>query len=128
MSKWICAGLVGVLLACSPAAQTDNASSDISAEELLGRIAATAPPLILDVRTPGEFQAGHVPGAINIPHEEVSARLAELGAPGAGDVVVYCESGRRAGMAADVLQEAGFSVLHLAGDMSEWRSASRPVE
>ena len=128
MRSLISVAVLGVMLACSPEAQTGNVSGDISAEDLLGRIASAAPPVILDVRTPGEYDGGHVPGAINIPHDEVPARLAELGAPGAGDVVVYCESGRRAGMAADSLREAGFSVLHLAGDMSEWRDAERPVE
>jgi rhodanese-related sulfurtransferase len=84
---------------------------------------------VLDVRTPEEFAAGHVPGAINVPHDQVEARLPELQTKlGGKDVVVYCRSGRRAGMALSVLEQAGFRRLgHLEGDMNAWSAAGRPI-
>ncbi len=111
-------------LACeAPAAGV----SEISPDELL-----TNPPesvLILDVRSEAEFTRGHVPGAVNLSHDRLAARLEELDAARDQPIVVYCESGRRAGLAADVLLEAGFSdIRHLTGDMSDWRSKERPTE
>jgi len=86
-------------------------------------------PLILDVRTPGEYRSGHVPQAINIPHNELASRLAELADAKNREVVAYCEQGPRAGFAESVLQEAGFSaVRHLVGDMYAWRRSGLPVE
>ena len=85
--------------------------------------------MILDVRTAEEFASGHVPGAVNVSHDQVSARLDELGSDLDRPVVVYCERGGRAGRAEAVLVDAGFSdVRHLEGDMSAWRAAGRPVE
>ena len=101
--------------------------TDITPEELLSSPPTSA--LILDVRTADEFASGHVPGAVNISHEAVAGRISELGADKSRPVVVYCEKGGRAGKAASALLDAGFSdVRHLAGDMSAWRAAGRPME
>jgi len=111
------------LLACS---ETGGQVTPISPETLLA--AAPANALILDVRTPDEYGSSHVPGAVNVPHGEVAERLAELGTNRDRPVIVYCESGRRAGLAEAVLVEAGFSdVRHLEGDMRAWREAGRPT-
>ena len=84
-------------------------------------------PFVLDVRAPEEFVTGHVPGAVNIPYDQVAARLAEV--PKDKDVVLYCRSGRRAGMAAEVLAANGYTRLkHLEGDMPAWIEKGRPVE
>jgi phage shock protein E len=83
--------------------------------------------LLLDVRTPSEYAAGHIPGAVNIPHDQIAARLSEI--PKNDEVVLYCHSGRRAGLAADVLAANGYTKLaHLTGDMQGWQGAGRPVE
>ena len=102
----------------------------IGGDALLARLAGgDEVPVVLDVRTPKEFAEGHVPGAINISHDELEARLAELEADRDRDVVVYCRSGRRAGLALDMLEKAGFKRLyHLEGDYLGWAEASRPVE
>ena len=72
----------------------------ISQEELLE--AGAGELLVVDVRTAQEFAAGHVPGAIHIPHDELADRFAELGESRERPVVLYCESGRRAGWACSV--------------------------
>jgi len=83
--------------------------------------------LLLDVRTPEEFAAGHIPGAVNIPYDQVAAHLSAI--PKDDEVVLYCGSGRRAGLAAEVLVAKGYTKLaHLQGDMQGWQSAGRPVE
>ena len=117
---------IAILLSCGTEAPS---SSDISPEALLARSGSGDAPLLLDVRTPEEFAKGHVPGALNIPVDQLTARTQELAAHRDGDVVVYCERGGRAAKAATVLREAGFlNVLHLEGDMSAWRADGRPVD
>jgi rhodanese-related sulfurtransferase len=77
------------------------------------RAMVAAGAALLDVRTPEEFREGHVPGARNIPVQELAARLSEVGPPGT-PVVVYCKAGMRAASAAQVLQRAGYpQVLNL---------------
>lgn len=85
--------------------------------------------LVLDVRTTEEFAAGHVPGARNVPHDQVVGRIAELAAMKDREVVVYCRSGRRAAMAAQELRNAGFTRLrHLEGDYPGWETSTQPAE
>ena len=82
--------------------------------------------VVLDVRTPQEYAEGHVPGAVNVPHDQLASRLAEV--PKDKDVVLYCKSGRRAGIAADVLAANGYTRLsHLEGDMNAWVEKGRPI-
>jgi phage shock protein E len=114
----------------APAAPAANAAfrKSVTPAELAARRAGRNAPVVLDVRAPGEFAEGHVPGAINVPHDQVEARLAELRQYRDREVVVYCRSGRRAGHAAEVLQRHGFTKLeHLAGDMPGWTAAGQPV-
>ena len=65
--------------------------------------------VLLDVRSPAEFAAGHVDGALNIPVQELSGRLTEL--RGKPNVVVYCRSGGRSCAAASILEKAGHQVV-----------------
>ncbi len=120
-----------ILLTCgsfSISSWAADVVSFISQQELLHRIEAPADVLILDVRTPAEFNAGHVPGAINSPHMLLPSRLNEVRRQGQKEVVVYCETGPRAGIAEHVLREAGFAdVRHLEGDMAAWRRTALPI-
>lgn len=85
-------------------------------------------PALLDVRTPEEFAAGHLPGAKNIPHDQIQSRINELKSFQQAEIVVYCRSGRRAGLAIDTLLGAGFGRLaHLEGDYQGWTAAGLPV-
>jgi phage shock protein E len=74
--------------------------------------------LLLDVRTPQEFGAGHLEGAQNIPVQALSARLAELDK--ARPIVLYCRSGARSGSAMGLLKSAGFAVVYDLGPMTAW--------
>jgi rhodanese-related sulfurtransferase len=116
------------LAAIGVAQTTDTATPLIDADQLIDRVARGDEVLILDVRSVEEFAAGHVPGALNIPHTEVADRLEEIAAYGDIEIVLYCRSGRRAGMAADVLRGEGFErLLHLEGDMLGWQARQLPV-
>jgi len=68
---------------------------------------------IVDVRTPGEFQEGHFPGAINIPVDQLQKRIGELKKE--QPVVAYCQSGNRSGMAISFLKGQGFDAMNGGG-------------
>lgn len=107
-----------------------QSAADISASELNDRITAGKAPLIIDVRTPKEFAAGHLPGAVNISHTDLGASAAANRLPGRLDteIVVHCQTGRRATMAQATLTELGFkNVRHLDGDYAGWAEAGLPV-
>jgi phage shock protein E len=93
-----------------------STSSGGTARELVARGA-----VLLDVRTPEEFREEHVPGAVNVPLQELTARLGEVG-PRDRTVVVYCRSGRRSAEATRLLEHAGFRHVHDMGAMLEWRN------
>jgi len=104
-------------------------ADDAPADEIQQRIEDGTAPLILDVRRPDEFAAGHLPGAMNISHDELGDRLSELGTELDVEIVVYCRSGRRAGVAEAVLGEAGYTnIRDLEGHFLEWQAAGRPTE
>jgi rhodanese-related sulfurtransferase len=79
---------------------------------------------VVDVRTPGEFAEGHVPGAINIPHDQMASRHREIGPPST-PVLLYCRTGRRTEIAARTLREKGFSTLYDLQAYDKWL-ASEP--
>lgn len=81
---------------------------------------------VLDVREPGEYAAGHVPGARNVPLASVWEHADELRT--AGPVHVICQSGRRSAQAAEVLWAAGVEAVNVAGGTSAWVAAGKPVE
>ena len=89
--------------------------------------ALPAGSLILDVRTPAEFQAGHVPGAQNIPVDQVEARLSEL--QGFTQIYIYCKAGRRAAMAAHVLEQKKMThwICVDDGGFPDWEDAGFPI-
>ena len=73
--------------------------------------------MVVDVRTPAEYSGAHYPDAINIPLDELSKRLDEL-KPFDREIVVYCRSGRRSGMAERILVQHGFTHVTNGGGLS----------
>jgi len=125
-TRTLALGLVAAV-AVSFAALADGELAPLSQDAYLALAKSGEQAFVLDVRAPEEFVTGHVPGAVNIPYDQVAARLAEV--PKDKDVVLYCRSGRRAGMAAEVLAANGYTRLkHLEGDMTAWIEKGRPVE
>ena len=74
---------------------------------------------VVDVRTPAEFTAGHVPGAVNIPYDEMERRHAELG-PASTPLLVYCRTGHRSGIAIKTLREHGFERIYDLEAYDRW--------
>lgn len=99
----------------------------ISPAELQGRRTSGVAPVVIDVRTPAEYAAGHVPGAINIPFDQVAERIVEVDAP--HGVALYCMVGPRARKGESALLATGYeSVFHLEGGLAAWQEAGLPVE
>ena len=71
--------------------------------------------LWIDVRTLQEYEAGHLEGAINIPHQEIGSRIAEVAPDRNQPVKLYCRSGRRSGIAEKTLSELGYTNLSNEG-------------
>jgi rhodanese-related sulfurtransferase len=79
--------------------------------------------LLLDVRSEGEYAHGHLPGAVNIPIDELAYRLGELG-PQNRPVVVYCQGGERSANAAKLMRSSGFRRVFDLGAMKRWYEGS----
>lgn len=75
--------------------------------------------LVVDVRTPGEFRSGAVPGAINIPLDELTYRFEELGNKTSREIVVYCASGARSAYAQQMLMQVGYMNVKNGGGVSQ---------
>jgi rhodanese-related sulfurtransferase len=87
--------------------------------------AVLAGALLLDVREPDEFDAGHAPGALPLPVGQLLARMGELEAT--RSIVCVCRSGVRSATAADELCKAGYDAANLTGGMLAWAGEGLPV-
>ncbi|MBZ0291274.1 MAG: rhodanese-like domain-containing protein [Anaerolineae bacterium] len=82
---------------------------------------------LLDVRTTQEFKSGHIPGAVNIPLDQLSAKIAKV--PDDVPVIVVCQSGNRSRTGSDILVRGGRQeVYNLNGGTMRWAMSGLPVE
>ena len=88
----------------------------------------SAKPLILDVRTPGEFKGGHLKDAVLIPVQSLQKRIHELEAHKDDPVLVYCATGNRSTVASKILIDAGFKdILNLKRGIAGWAQKRYPI-
>ncbi len=100
--------------------ETDAAGAD----ELIKNIS----PLILDVRTKGEYESGHLKNALLIPVQDLSGSLDKLEKYRNEKILVYCASGNRSTVAANILIDAGFeNIYNMRNGISEWIRKGLPV-
>ncbi len=84
--------------------------------------------ILLDVRTPREYYAGHIEGATLIPIQQLQGRLGEIEKHKNKDILIYCRSGNRSTVAGQILNAAGFDrLLHLRGGINSWTKADMPL-
>lgn len=88
----------------------------------------TVKPLVLDVRTPREFKAGHLENARLIPVQELQTRLKELSPFKDDDIFIYCATGNRSTVASKILIDNGFQrIINLRGGIRQWSKNQYPV-
>jgi rhodanese-related sulfurtransferase len=89
-----------------------------------GILTLSTPAQLIDVRSPSEFASGHIPGAVNIPMDQIESRLADLGpAP----IILICQMGKRASMTASLLDPCQRQISVLDGGTNAWLQAGLPV-
>ena len=98
----------------------------ITVTELSEKLKFGKHPILLDVRQPDEFRAGHISGAKLMPLNEVYRRMKEL--PKGREIICICASGSRSSSASKALAKEGFTVLNVKGGMNAWRSAKLPIQ
>lgn len=128
-SRAIVVGFVGlaVLVVQPNRVAAEELAPSISPSELSDRLKQPGAPQVIDVRSQAEFETGHVPGAVNIPHAELARRLDEVDAD--SGVVLYCMIGPRARRGEATLRKAGIDgLLHLDGGFAAWRDSGLPAE
>ena len=98
-----------------------NTYRQITMEEAVDMMAQETGYIILDVRSPDEFAAGHIPGAINVPNETIgTAEIPEL--PDKDQLIlVYCRSGRRSKEASEKLVKLGYTNIVEFGGILDWK-------
>lgn len=87
----------------------------------LASLSSAAKEVIIDVRTPQEFAQGHIEGAINIDHSVIAQEIAKAQVAKDDDVILYCRSGRRSGIAMNQLQKMGYGKAQNFGGLDEAR-------
>jgi hydroxyacylglutathione hydrolase len=98
----------------------------VSVEQLAAELAAQDAPLVVDVRAPGEFEGGHLEGALLVPLERLEEQLARV--PRDRPFVVQCQGGYRSSIAASLLERHGIAVAgDLIGGYGAWAAAGQPV-
>lgn len=123
MKKWILF-LLAVMLMTGCGQNIDNEQEavylNITAEEAKEIMDSEEGYVILDVRTQEEFDQGHIPGAIQISHEEIAEKAEEVLTDKDQMILVYCRSGRRSKIAAEALVELGYTNIREFGGIIDW--------
>ena len=115
------------LSTCTVTCEDDEGNyGDVSIQEASELMEEKSDLVVLDVRTIGEFDEGHIMGAINIPVEELAGRLDELSKD--DELLVYCRTGNRSGSAVNILSDAGYTkIYHMHEGISVWIQQGHPV-
>jgi rhodanese-related sulfurtransferase len=99
----------------------------LSTVSALKNLMASSNPLLVDVRTLSEYQAGHIIGAVSIPLNELERHLEDI--PAYQEVVLYCSTGYRSAMGVMALHLQGFTHVHgFPPSLAGWEAAGEPVD
>ena len=113
---------VMLLTACGQDKENSQGAGyvNITAEQAKGIMDSQGGYIILDVRTQDEFDETHIPGAILIPHDEITEKAEDLLTDKDQLILVYCRSGRRSKLAAEALVELGYTNIKEFGGIIDW--------
>ena len=113
---------VMLLTACGQDIENDQGAVyvNITAEEAKQIMDSEEGYIILDTRTREEFEEGHIPGAVLIPHDQIKEKAEEVLTDKDQLILVYCRSGRRSKIAAEALVELGYTNIKEFGGIIDW--------
>ena len=112
---------------CVASQAADFLSPGLTPVELQEKLATPDAPRVVDVRKPAEFGVAHIPGATNIPLDEIEQRLDEF--RGDDGVLIYCINGSRTRKAEPLLYKNGIdNIYHLEGAFQAWIREKLPIE
>jgi len=125
-THYVLSGLFVTLLALLAFTELRKGGQSLSSRELTALI-NTEQGVVLDVRGQKDFSAGHIAGALHIPYEKLTARIAELEKHKAKTLIVVDAMGQHAGAASRDLKKAGFNAAKLSGGIASWRGDNLPL-
>ncbi|MGO9884570.1 MAG: MBL fold metallo-hydrolase [Solirubrobacteraceae bacterium] len=118
--------LVGGMQELEDAPQLVGRIERITAGSLAEQLDSAQPPVVIDVRNPGEWGASHIEGAVNMPLSQLAGRVDELARD--RKLIVYCASGYRSAVAVSLLRREGLTeVANLVGGLGAWEAAKLAV-
>lgn len=123
---YVLSTLFVVLLALLLAHEAGRGGRSLSSRELTALLNA-GQAVVLDVRPHKEFATGHIVDALNIPHDKLASRMAELEKHKDKTIIVVDAMGQHAGVVSGALKKAGFTVSRLGGGFASWRNDNLPV-
>lgn len=123
---YLLSGIFAVLLALLIFTEMRKGGQSLSSRELT-TLLNSEQGVVLDVRNNKDFASGHIVGALNIPHDKVVSRLAELDKHKAKTIIVVDAMGQHAGTVCRELKKVGLNAARLSGGISTWRSENLPV-
>ena len=125
-NHYLLVGIFVVLLALLIAYQMQGGGRSLSTGELTGLVNKDA-GVVIDIRSTKDFTAGHIVGALNIPHDKLTARVGELEKHKAKTIILVDAMGQTAGTHARELVKSGFTAAKLSGGISSWKADDLPL-
>ncbi|WP_073262516.1 rhodanese-like domain-containing protein [Phytopseudomonas punonensis] len=125
-THFILSGLFVIILALLIFTELQKGGQSLSSREVTALINSDQ-GVVVDIRNKKEFDAGHIVGALNIPLDKLTARVAELEKHKAKTIILVDAMGQQAGTAARDLKKAGFTAARLGGGIATWRGDNLPV-
>jgi rhodanese-related sulfurtransferase len=127
LPAWLAPIAVTALLLTGCSSGSSDAITDVDAAEAQ-QMVEQGEAVILDVRTPEEFAAGHLPGAVNINVEASDFPDRVAGLDESAETLVYCRTGNRSGVATDEMADLGFTDMSdLQGGIEAWTAQGGEV-
>ncbi len=124
--EWILFSILAVVVAAFLLLESRKGGASVSYNEATRRLNSDS-AVVVDVREQGEFRAGHITGAVNIPYAQIRDKVVELEKFKSKQIIVVDKMGQHAGSAGKTLREKGFDVVRLQGGITEWTQQNLPL-
>lgn len=124
--QWLLITLLFALIGVFFLTEQRKSGKSLSTSELV-RLMNNDEAVVVDLRSTAEFESGHIHGALSIPHQKLTSRIAELEKYREKIIVVVDKIGQHSGASGKKLSAAEFNVCRLGGGISEWQGSSLPL-